>query len=55
MRPKDLSITEIFAQYLDWLDGKRTTDEMLRTFTDLDNQNRGTFFYPWWRRVLGYS
>lgn len=54
MRPKDLTTTEVFTQYLEWLDGGRTTDEMLRTFADLDKQNRGTFFYPWWKRVLRY-
>lgn len=55
IKPKNLSTTEVFIQYLEWLDGRRTTDEMLHMFTDLDNQNRGTFYYPWWRRVLGYS
>ena len=54
MKPKDLPITEVFTQYLEWLDGKRTTDEMLRTFADLDKQNRGTFYYPWLKRVLWY-
>ncbi|MCK4526241.1 hypothetical protein KAW18_02620 [candidate division WOR-3 bacterium] len=54
MKPKDLTTTEVFTQYLEWLDGRRTTDEMLRVFADLDNQNRGTFYYPWLRRVIGY-
>lgn len=46
-----MSIEKVFEHYLEWLESKRGTVKMLRTFEDLDKQNRGTFFYPWWVRV----
>lgn len=51
MRAKEMSIEKVFEHYLEWLESKRGTVKMLRTFEDLDKQNRGTFFYPWWVRV----
>lgn len=51
MRPREMPIDEVFQQYLEWHEGKRSTQEMLNLFEDLGKQKRGTFFYPWWKRV----
>lgn len=46
-----MGIEEVFQEYEQWTRGKRTNEEMIKLFEDLEKQHSGTFFYHWWYRV----